>query len=74
MWRVEEVVVPVAFLNIGRFFGGRDGALGAREPEFYTLPCEFVRAHHDARTLWHKVHLRGLNRTSSRTRTRRGSS
>lgn len=50
----------VAFLNIGKFFSGRDGATGARDPEFYTLPVEFVRAHHDARTSWHKVHLRGL--------------
>lgn len=50
----------IVFLNIGSFFRGRDGATGAREPEFYTLPQGFVRAHHDTRTSWQKVHLRGL--------------
>ncbi|MBX9718195.1 MAG: hypothetical protein K2X36_05055 [Microbacteriaceae bacterium] len=50
----------VAFLNIGKFFSGRDGTTGAREPEFYTLPQDFVRAHHETKTSWHKVRLRGL--------------
>ncbi len=50
----------VAFLNIGKFFGRHDGTTGAREPEFFTLPQEFVREHHEATTSWEKVRLRGL--------------
>jgi hypothetical protein len=52
----------VAFLNIGRFYNGRDGTTGAQEPEFFTLPREFVRKHHRISTTntWQKVHLRGL--------------
>jgi hypothetical protein len=38
----------VAFLNIGRFFGKHDGMTGEREPDFYTLPRDFIRLHHDA--------------------------
>lgn len=34
-----------AFLNIGRFFFGRDGRCGREEPVFYTLPSEYVRRH-----------------------------
>lgn len=52
--------VVVAFLNIGAFSGGKDGASGARAPEFYTLPASFVRQHHDSSSTWQKVHLRGL--------------
>jgi hypothetical protein len=54
----------VAFLNVG-FFGRRaltQGArAGARAPEFYTLPPEFVREHHNATSSWEKVRTRGLN-------------
>lgn len=53
--------VIVVFLNVGRFFGGRDGSEGAAPPEFYTLPRRFVRRHHDARSSWQKVMLRGLD-------------
>src|SRR5437016_2227688 len=28
----------VAFLNIGKYFGKKDGSTGSREPDFYTLP------------------------------------
>lgn len=38
----------VAFPKIGKFFGKHDGSSGAKEPEFYTLPNEFIREHHDA--------------------------
>lgn len=40
--------VVVAFLNIGEFFGGKDGSTGAKDPEFLTLPADFVREHHQA--------------------------
>jgi hypothetical protein len=50
----------VAFLNIGKFFGRNDGTTGEREPEFFTLPREFIREHHEATSTWQKVRLRNL--------------
>jgi len=51
----------VAFLNIGKFFHGKDGSMGAAPPEFYTLSDDFIRSHHDNTTSWQKVKLRGLD-------------
>lgn len=51
----------VAFLNIGRFHGKHDGTDGAVEPEFFTLPNDFIRRHHDKSTSWQKVRLRNLD-------------
>lgn len=52
-----------AFMNIGNFLSRkRQGCLdGRREPEFYTLPASFVREHHDTKSSWEKLRLRGLN-------------
>jgi len=50
----------VAFLNIGKFYNRNDGSTGLREPEFYTLPNEFIRQHHEATSTWQKVRLRSL--------------
>lgn len=51
----------VAFLNIGKFFGRNDGSTGWADPEFFTFPAKFIREHHDKRSSWQKVRLRGLD-------------
>jgi hypothetical protein len=48
------------FLNVGKFF--RPGGDGERsDPEFYTLPLEFILQHHNKTSSWEKVQLRGLD-------------
>jgi hypothetical protein len=48
------------FLNIGNFYRGRDGSTGAREPDYYTFPREFIREHHIETGGWEKVMISGL--------------
>ena len=50
-----------AFLNIGTFGTRADRRSGAKAPEFYTLPVEFIRKHHDKSSTWEKVRLGRLD-------------
>jgi hypothetical protein len=50
----------IAFLNIGKFSGKNDGSQGACDAEFYTLPTEFIRKHHNKSSSWQKVRLGSL--------------
>ena len=51
----------VAFLNAGNFLtGAKDGKTGRRDPEFYTLSSDFIKAHHDNSSVWQKVRLSGV--------------
>jgi len=52
----------VVFLNAGNFLTGKkDGLTGRKDPEFYTLSNEFIKAHHNSSGTWHKVRLSGVS-------------
>src|SRR5438105_11008082 len=52
----------VVFLNIGKFAGKNNGTQGAREIEFYALPNEFIRQHHNKSSSWQKVRLKAVEK------------
>ena len=48
------------FLNIGYYYKKRvDSESGRSEPEFYTLPVEFVKEHHIKTKAWEKIRVKG---------------
>jgi hypothetical protein len=50
----------VVFLNIGYFYRKKPVLDGFKEPEFYTLPAEWIRSHHRiTQSGWQKVHTKG---------------
>jgi len=50
----------VAFLNIGYFYRRKLVRDGYQEPDFYTLPKEWIQNHHRiTKSGWQKVHTRG---------------
>jgi len=52
----------VVFLNIGYFYRRRDTREGLQEPEFYTLPQDFISTHHRAsKSGWERVLTKGLD-------------
>ena len=50
----------VVFLNIGKYGRGRTGEDGMKPIEFFTLPNNFIREHHNSRSSWQKVLLKSL--------------
>lgn len=52
----------IVFLNIGYFYRKKPAQEGLREPEFFTLPSEFIRKHHrKVASGWEKVHTKALD-------------
>jgi hypothetical protein len=50
----------IVFLNIGYFYRRRPVLDGYGQPEFYTLPVEWITEHHTiTKSGWQKVHTRG---------------
>jgi hypothetical protein len=60
------------FLNIGNFKGKNDGSQGLCDVEFYTLPIEFVKKHHDRRFSWHKLRLKPIEREIAQFKNEQG--
>ena len=54
--------VIIVFLNIGYFYRKKPVQEGLRDPEFFTLPTEFIRKHHrKVESGWEKVHTKSLD-------------
>lgn len=51
----------IAFLNVGNFLHRRDRDDGRREPEFFTLPAEYVKQNLKIGRTWNKVMLGKLS-------------
>ena len=50
----------IAFLNIGYFYRRKPVLEGYKEPEFYTLPKDWIQSHHHiTESGWQKVHTKG---------------
>ena len=52
----------IVFMNIGNYKGELDGSDGRAKPEYFTLSQQFIRDHHNKRSSWQKVLLRGLDK------------
>lgn len=50
-----------AFLNVGNYYRGRDGADGARTPDYYTIPSKVIRKLHIGYSSWEGVRLKRLS-------------
>jgi len=52
----------IVFLNIGFFYRKKPIIDGFQEPEFYTLPAEFITQHHQvAKSGWERVLTKGVD-------------
>jgi hypothetical protein len=58
--------VVAVFLNVGYFYG-RHGEGRENEPEFFTLPAEWVERHRNKRSSWGKLSLKqqGIGRVKN---------
>ncbi|MCF7992142.1 MAG: hypothetical protein K9M02_17015 [Thiohalocapsa sp.] len=57
----------IAFLNIGWFYSNKPVLEGYADPEFYTLPVNFIREHHrKSASGWEKVLTNGLDLSAYR--------
>ena len=52
----------IVFLNIGYYYNKSKKTIeGIKEPEFYTLPVNFVRKYHNNKSVFGKVSLLGMD-------------
>jgi hypothetical protein len=52
----------IVFLNTGYLYRKKPTLEGHSEPEFYTLPLDFIKAHHSkTQSGWERVHTRNVD-------------